>query len=63
MNEEHNEALQKKVEELIQKKNETLNEKIRPAEKLRYEESLSTIMDQFNNCKISVIHTIFIIKS
>lgn len=61
LNEEHNEALQRKVEELMQIKNKTLDNKIRPAERLRYEKSLSTVMEQFNNCKIAVIQTISII--
>jgi len=54
LNEEHNEALKKKVEELIQEKNKTLDDKIRPEERLRYEKSLRTVMEQFDNCKIAV---------
>lgn len=58
LNEDHNEALQKKVEELMKIKNETLEDKIKPAERLRYEKNLSTVMEQFNNCKIAVNQTI-----
>jgi len=58
LNDQHNEALQRKVEELMKKKKQTLDEKIRPAEKLRYEKKLSQVMEQFNNCKIAVIQTI-----
>jgi len=54
LNEDHNKALQKKVEELMKKKIETLDDKIKPAERLRYEKNLSTVMEQFNNCKIAV---------
>jgi len=61
LNEEHNEALKKKVEELLQEKNKTLDDKIRPEERLKYEKSLCTVMEQFDNCKIAVNHNISII--
>jgi len=42
----------------MEKKKQTLDEKIRPAERLRYEKNLSKVMEQFNDCKIAVIQTI-----
>ena len=61
LNQEHNGALKKKAEELLQEKNKTLDDKIRPEERLRYEKSLCTVMEQFDNCKIAVNQNVSII--
>ncbi|CAH1731001.1 unnamed protein product [Aphis gossypii] len=53
LNNEHDKALQRKVEQLLEEKNKVLNEKIRPVERAKYEKNLAVVVDEFNNFKFA----------
>lgn len=61
LNNEHDKALQRKVEQLLEEKNKVLNEKIRPVERAKYEKNLAVVVDEFNNFKFAVTQSISII--
>jgi len=61
LNDEHDKALQRKVEQLLEEKNKILNEMIRPVERSKYEKNLAVVVDEFNNFKFAVTQSISII--